>query len=327
MKVYLSLIFAFFLITTTNASNNDCKEIKVYNSIYPNSDCDNPNGIIAIYASGENRPFKYEWKNNKGEIIESKYNTFLTGLKGGYYSVKVTSVNKPNCAVEKYFLVTGRIFDESKNNFGCTMEMEPPISDVKIKKKSDGSFDLLIKGYGGNDVAYKVNNNNSSLDRASAWIIVPKPSKEGDPDYPDYTLVNMGKGSFTDGNVYEFANSVIPEQTYMNGYTDGLISKVFRCNDLAPSNLYSTKLEASISKDDFILSPQPAIDLLTVRSKRPNFDITSFEVLNLNGQLIKKPVPKSTENSQLNVSDLETGIYLLKINSDKESIYRKIIIK
>ena len=81
----------------------------------------------------------------------------------------------------------------------------------------------------------------------------------------------------------------------------------------------------ALSIDQFespILSiyPNPVIDLLT-------FDLNktvNYSLINLNGQILKKGELNQKENI-LNVSDLSTGLYFLKISTDKGGVTKKLI--
>ena len=57
-----------------------------------------------------------------------------------------------------------------------------------------------------------------------------------------------------------------------------------------------------------------------------NFVINSVELYNIAGQLVKSENVNSMKTN-LNVSDLDKGIYILEIKSNKTSIRRKLIVE
>ena len=82
----------------------------------------------------------------------------------------------------------------------------------------------------------------------------------------------------------------------------------------------------SISEDDkidFGLYPNPAKDVVTIKSAN---NITSIDVLNINGQLISTKKINS-KNYQLSVSNLSSGIYFIKVHFNNTKTVKKIIIE
>tara|TARA_R110002049_G_scaffold232047_1_gene404591 strand:+ start:1845 stop:3056 length:1212 start_codon:yes stop_codon:yes gene_type:complete len=84
----------------------------------------------------------------------------------------------------------------------------------------------------------------------------------------------------------------------------------------------------SLSVDDvlspnFKIYPNPAKDYIQIASK--DVQISSIEMYNLIGK--KLISEKNLVNNRLNISSLSSGMYLLKINSDVNSITKKIIVE
>ncbi|MBT6013727.1 MAG: T9SS type A sorting domain-containing protein [Flavobacteriales bacterium] len=70
--------------------------------------------------------------------------------------------------------------------------------------------------------------------------------------------------------------------------------------------------------------PNPAKNNITITNS--NFVINSVEIYNIAGQLVKSENVNSMK-ANLNVSNLDKGIYILEISSDKTSIKRKLIVE
>ena len=70
--------------------------------------------------------------------------------------------------------------------------------------------------------------------------------------------------------------------------------------------------------------PNPAKNNLTIENS--NFVIKSVELYNIAGQLVKSENVNSMKTN-LNVSNLNKGIYILEIKSKETSIRRKLIVE
>lgn len=75
--------------------------------------------------------------------------------------------------------------------------------------------------------------------------------------------------------------------------------------------------------NSFNIFPIPTSDFLRIENKK-NLEIESIIITNINGQIIKQ---FDSSINQLNVSDLTSGIYFLKIISEKGELIKKIIIE
>ncbi|WP_157359344.1 T9SS type A sorting domain-containing protein [Wenyingzhuangia fucanilytica] len=78
---------------------------------------------------------------------------------------------------------------------------------------------------------------------------------------------------------------------------------------------------ATLSESDFSIYPNPVKDVITIKLNDVN--LTSVEMYNVMGQKILSTT--SLNNNQLNVSELNSGIYLLNINADGKTLVKKII--
>ncbi|MBU2926970.1 T9SS type A sorting domain-containing protein [Winogradskyella psychrotolerans] len=70
----------------------------------------------------------------------------------------------------------------------------------------------------------------------------------------------------------------------------------------------------------FQLYPNPATDIINVTSTQP---ITKIEVFDVSG----KSVLKATHSTEINISSLQPGLYLLNIASDQTQTVKKLIVK
>ena len=86
---------------------------------------------------------------------------------------------------------------------------------------------------------------------------------------------------------------------------------------------FTTGVTTGIETEDFldiIVFPNPAIEYLNIKSTNP---IEKIEFLDLNGRIL---FVKTTENL-LNISNCPTGLYFIKVFTDKGIAIRRIVKK
>ncbi|MHB9140518.1 MAG: T9SS type A sorting domain-containing protein, partial [Paludibacter sp.] len=81
------------------------------------------------------------------------------------------------------------------------------------------------------------------------------------------------------------------------------------------------------SESNLTLWPLPANDMLNVSwSSANNSDMSTLKMFDTYGRLVMNKEIKYTSDLKLNVSDLPSGIYLLKLTTGKETLMKKLII-
>jgi fibronectin type 3 domain-containing protein len=82
------------------------------------------------------------------------------------------------------------------------------------------------------------------------------------------------------------------------------------------------------SKNELSLWPIPANDFIHIKcSTEYSIDLSKILIYDIKGNLVKSNPIVNLHNTKIDVSDLTSGIYLLKITNSKETITKKIIIK
>jgi len=73
----------------------------------------------------------------------------------------------------------------------------------------------------------------------------------------------------------------------------------------------------------------PANDVLNISSTTENSTgLSTLTVYNASGRLVlRKDVQSTNAGTELHVSDLPSGIYLLKMNTGKSTLMKKFIVK
>jgi len=310
MKIYFNLIFTLLLSFTIQVVFGEC-DISFNNvKIEQSTSCSKHNGSISLTVGGSSGPYSYRWDNvTAGEYIKYSKTPSIDNISGGDYKLTVYSLFS-NCRVSKIFLVHGIIQHTNKVLVeDCTTSAYPAevVSVKAIKDGSGYSFDVGSKG-GINseslDVIFR-KKPDSHLNENSIWEDIPKPDK-----------IFYG---FEYGATYEFAYENAFGSFWGNSFMSGHISKPFIYIHL-PANA-KTK---SIIEENFTIAPLPADDYLNITPLTES-KIQSIEILGLNGKLLNESVVGFDVTTSLDTSNLPSGLYLLRINSEKETFLKKII--
>jgi hypothetical protein len=108
--------------------------------------------------------------------------------------------------------------------------------------------------------------------------------------------------------------------------TNAAVSEITFDNLLVEAvNVESLLNVTQISKIvDFSVYPNPATNLVTV-SSASDFSIKAIDMFDINGRIIKSIAIDNLSNVEVNISDLSTGVYMMKIASDQGTSTKKII--
>lgn len=100
------------------------------------------------------------------------------------------------------------------------------------------------------------------------------------------------------------------------------------------TNTFNTEfVEHNLSVNEFSLNtftiyPNPAKDILYIKTNTTLTGSTSIKIIDIQGkQIITKTIDSSVKNSQLNISSLQKGIYFVKLESQNKVETKKLIIK
>lgn len=120
-------------------------------------------------------------------------------------------------------------------------------------------------------------------------------------------------GGLFSENSSPFDGSVDDLKIYNYALTQVEVNNLYTNNTtLSTSNFHQNSLKVS-------LYPNPVLDILNIETEK---EIKSLEIYNIQGQKVK-----ISNQKQINVSDLVTGMYLVKIKNVENSISTKKFIK
>ena len=82
---------------------------------------------------------------------------------------------------------------------------------------------------------------------------------------------------------------------------------------------------AEFDFNGFNMYPNPATDVLTI--KLNNISSANLSIYNIQGKLIKERTISNEQNLELSVSDLQSGMYFVKLNTATKEMVKKLIIE
>jgi hypothetical protein len=127
-------------------------------------------------------------------------------------------------------------------------------------------------------------------------------------------------GGAKNGNSF-FRNIVIFEDANANGICDDSDLNVL---SVSSDNLSPIDGELSSEGLEFVLYPNPVThNSLNVRLKGDN-DSPMFKIFNLLGQVVKQGELKT---EQIDVKELQSGVYLIEIKTNSETTIKRFIIE
>jgi hypothetical protein len=126
-------------------------------------------------------------------------------------------------------------------------------------------------------------------------------------------VVPLYLGTLFNSTTQRYFGYVDDLKIYNYALTDAQVTSLYTSNTLASTDFNQNNLEVA-------LYPNPANDVVNFET---NFDIKSIEFYNIQGQKVIK-----SNQKQINVSDLATGMYMVRIEgTDNNIAIKKVIIK
>ena len=108
-------------------------------------------------------------------------------------------------------------------------------------------------------------------------------------------------------------------RTYIDTIQGYLNPRMYVALNLAGQNSVNNVVDFTTN-----IYPNPAKNNITIENS--NFVITNIKIYNITSQLVRTENVNSM-STNLNISDLKTGIYILELHTNETSIRRKLIIE
>jgi hypothetical protein len=139
-----------------------------------------------------------------------------------------------------------------------------------------------------------------------------------DLDGSFYTGISTGPDAGVDLTGARFqVSSAVGNTLGANVQIDNITIKTVALEDLLGVNTNSNAIK------DFSIFPNPSRNVVNVSNT--NATINSIEISDLNGRVVNSVNSIDAQNVQINISDLSSGIYMMKIVSDKGITTKKLI--
>lgn len=134
---------------------------------------------------------------------------------------------------------------------------------------------------------------------------------------------NGGTANFAADTTLRRKSTVTAPTTTFNKTTQWDVLTIDTCNNLGSRMAYTATPEISSTSKDFRIYPNPSNGEFTISFDNPKGDY-SIEIYSLIGQKVFEK--EKTQSSTVSVSNLQKGIYLVKITKDSKSTIKKIEI-
>ena len=123
-------------------------------------------------------------------------------------------------------------------------------------------------------------------------------------------------------------NGAFYNNTFKESFVESKINGLIKDSHLVPADCYEITSNSSALKETYFeFFPNPFKSWINISSNHSLINFSNFEVYSLNGQLIYggRILVANINTIKINLSNLENGLYILKINSNNDSKEFKII--
>jgi hypothetical protein len=83
---------------------------------------------------------------------------------------------------------------------------------------------------------------------------------------------------------------------------------------------------AEFNQNSLKIYPNPAVDVLNIESLQKTIGNANLKIYDLNGRLILNQAMNFDNKQQINISELSSGVYVLKIENSRANISKKLIV-
>ncbi|MBM3448542.1 MAG: T9SS type A sorting domain-containing protein, partial [Bacteroidetes bacterium] len=135
--------------------------------------------------------------------------------------------------------------------------------------------------------------------------------------------------NFGDGNTSTSSN---PNYTYAAGgdYVVTLTATNGNCTDIFTMNLASVSVSENIAFTDLNVFPNPTSEILNMEFGQEMSDLIQIDLYDLTGKKVmssQNNVSAGNNFLQINIAELESGIYFLNMNNTVSSVSIRVIKK
>ena len=117
--------------------------------------------------------------------------------------------------------------------------------------------------------------------------------------------------------------------TTNQGYANNKVSNLIKAENTVPSSCYSNSLLSTNdfgNRNDIVVYPNPTVETVNINSI--NNSINIVYVYSLDGKLVATyRNPMTSDSYSIDVQNLATGIYTLKVETNNGSFTKRIIVR
>lgn len=197
---------------------------------------------------------------------------------------------------------------------------------VSISENMEGT--IIPSGNFIPEVYYPLSDKTCKIDELFIW------------ELPDYSFIDDGiltySANLTNDNNLPTWLSFDQDNRTLTGTPEKLdtltiIIKVIDNYDASVSDTFKLVVKSSLTgidqftnKDNLLIFPNPSKNYIQIQASDHQYKIKYFQILTIDGKIIKEG---RLESEQINISDLNKGVFLLNIKTDKRIITKKIVIE
>lgn len=146
-----------------------------------------------------------------------------------------------------------------------------------------------------------------------------------------FTNTSVGGNTFTwdFGDGSPTTNETNPTHTYNS---NGIFSVTLIASNLSCANVQSEELFIDFSADEEVLKnelinvyPNPAIDVLTVELADNLQEEVTLRLYDVQGRMWRQQIVTIGNKGQMEVANLASGVYILEISTEKETMIQRIL--
>lgn len=145
---------------------------------------------------------------------------------------------------------------------------------------------------------------------------------------PDYNGSDFNPAAIGESKNFNFSYELDSEwdasQIYVVAYVQNVATKEVINSGTRFDEVISTDIEESIFDQSLLLYPNPANDFINIESSNSQLKIETVSIYNNSGALLQS---FEGNPSKIDVQAYPTGIYFVKLESDGETVYRKVMVQ
>ena len=301
--------------SVTILTPNGCQSTDSIN-IYLQS-INNPNiCIVGVDSTNKNI---IVWEKPLSAPIDSFYIYKETNVTNVYhkistvayddYSVYVDTSSNPNIQSNKYkiSLKDACGFESDKSPFHKTMHLS-------LNQGQNNVWNLIWESYEGFTVStYYINRGTDQND-----LQLIGTSTASNTQYSDFSAPT--------GYVYYQIEIISPNECNPEKSSSNIRNS--KSLNISRSNIVTNNpqgvIENSMNSKLITIYPNPAKSEVILELKKNNITNGTIEIINMNGQVIKKVIVRSRKTI-INIDELDKGIYTINIKTDKGLVTQKLI--